>query len=408
MEQDALVLYLHPRPETADLARQSLTWAGFSQVEWISSSVEAIACFESFHPDVVFIQAGLDDLPIAVVVKALRQLDDSATFWLVEEEVSLGLQAEAEAVGADGALTMPLKPHDLTRLLKRLRENAPAPAEEPTLASWLDDSSYGTFRQEIKGEVILHANELIKRGKYEHVGDLRILGDLIGMESLEVSGSVWVEGDIRESHVKCKGDLTVNGAIVDCRQVGVLCRSYMDVGDVRDSVLVCGRSLFLSRSALNSVINVGGRLVGKSSRSSLIGGAIRVCEHITASQIGDTSRTETRIELAAGLFYPSWVRAKAELWRELTEENAAIPPAMAQRFENQLRDRTFFRSQADLVAQVIRPATIIRVGDYEEFVARECGPGVRVYLNEGRDGKVGLRFDERCPSLTIRTHRKTS
>ncbi len=121
MEQDALVLYLHPQPETAELAKQSLTWAGFTQVEWIGSSVEAIACFESFHPDVVFIQAGLNDLPTHVVIKALRQLDESSTFWLVDEVVSKGLIAEAEAVPACGPSPVKTCPNPLFPfLVKRL------------------------------------------------------------------------------------------------------------------------------------------------------------------------------------------------------------------------------------------------------------------------------------------------
>ncbi len=72
METNTRVLVVQPDPERADQIRDNLFREGVTEVEWVRSGIDGIACFESFQPIAVLLQADLSELPTRFVIKALN------------------------------------------------------------------------------------------------------------------------------------------------------------------------------------------------------------------------------------------------------------------------------------------------------------------------------------------------
>ena len=175
----------------------------------------------------------------------------------------------------------------------------------------------------------------------------------------------------------------------------------MEVGRIKDSMIVCGGALLLGETCENSVVNVAGRFIGKSRSSVLAGGKTRVGEHLMIGILGDESAVETEVELAAKIFYQHWIAHRRKLFREAGSMNV-IDRGRQQWFERQVSSRLCYHLQADLCAQWIYPGIKVRVGELEEMIVHPLSAPVRVHLAQQSNGYT-IAFARRKDPVTIAT-----
>lgn len=86
-----------------------------NEVEFVTTGIEGVACFESYGPDLVLVDLNLVDLPAKFMVQALRQLNNQAVIVLVAAQVNPGLKFEIEAWGGNGLVSLRSIPNSLSR-----------------------------------------------------------------------------------------------------------------------------------------------------------------------------------------------------------------------------------------------------------------------------------------------------
>ncbi len=396
------VLLLQPDLDLAQVATDNLRLLGVSDMECVANGIECIACFESYRPHLVILDADGDDMPARFILQAMKQLDPTsrAVLWAVSS--AKGAIAEARTIGAVGTVSFPLDHKSLTQLLESDPIDQPLSNDE-TIQGFVDDSaSLWNYQGEAGDSLAIEAAEINQRRKFQHSGDLKVVGNLRSVELLEVTGRLEVQGNVVDSHVRCRGDMFVFGGIIGCNKMGVFARRMLEVVRIKESTIVCGGTLLLGETCENSVVNVAGRMIGKSRSSVLAGGKARVGEHMMMGIMGDEDACSTEVELAANIFFQHWAESRRKLFVE-GQARCEIKADRVQWFEQQVASRKFFIEQADLFAQWIYPGVKVRIADEEELVIQPCSSPVRVHNRIDSDGESGIAFERRAQPFVITT-----
>lgn len=394
------VLLLQSDLDMAQVAIENLRNLHVTDMECVANGIECIACFEAYRPHLVFIDANGDDMPVRFIVQAMNQLDPSSRLFLWTATSDKGAVAEAQAVGAQGTVQFPLDEKRLDDLLNLVIEVEEA-GDDETIRGFVDDSaSLWNYRTDQQSRLEVEAAEINQRKRFQHKGDLKVVGNLRSVELLEVSGTLEVQGNVVDSHVRCRGDMIVNGGILDCGKMGIFARRMLDAVRVKDSMVVCGGIFLLSETCEGSIVNVAGRMIGKSRSSVLAGGKTRVGEHLMIGILGDEDGCETEVELASNIFFQHWVKLRKRLFQDVVDSRQMDSDRRAW-FDRQIVSRNGYLGQADLCAQWIYPGVKIRIGETEEVVVQPCAAPVRVHLTYQGKRLGGIAFERRNESLRV-------
>ncbi len=376
-------LVIHADPKQGEHIKKVLEDGTQFRAECMGSAIDSLPCFESSLPDLVLLQADLHDVPPELLVTAFRKMSPHVQLWLLADQNPKRFQHLAARIQANGVLRVPLTSEDRDRLSREL------PPSEPPAPDWNEDETIADQEATMRGmQQVLSARDLNQKGIYRHEGAVKVIGDIEGVQRLEVLGALTVEGNILRSNIRCDGHLKISGEIRNCRRLGVFCRSFIEAGSIVDSMVVCGKSLFLTYGCLHSQVNVVNRMIGKTDNCSIRGGLTRVGEHLEIGIIGDDEHTETRVELAPEMLRKSWASAKRGLWKMAVSLNPDLAHQPTSRFRAQLRDPRFYHRHANVIARTIHAGLTIKIGDFEDYIFESLQRPVRI--NIGKKGKERL------------------
>ncbi len=184
-----------------------------------------------------------------------------------------------------------------------------------------------------------HVN--LSSGNLAFDGAVVVLGDIEAGASVEVKGSLLVEGTIGNANVKVQGDLEVKGGIVTTRQGWVAVGGNCKAQFIENSRLQVKGHLTIASSLMNSEVVCGTSIVVADSSKGLIsGGQISCWQSIEVKQMG-LSQGQTTV-CRIGTHYAAelrWSRLEQRL-RELSESRETVarslkelPPAVHARAE---------------------------------------------------------------------------
>lgn len=397
-------LIIHSDPKQAEQIKKALESGAFFRAECIFSGTDSLPFFESALPDLVLLEASLNDVPSELLVAAFRKMSPRFRLWLCTAQNPARLQNLAGRLQALGVLRPPLTGEDTARLANRPRQGKETPS------AWNEDETITDQEATIRGlQTVLSARELNRKGVYRHQGAVKVVGDLEGVQRLEVMGPLTVEGNVIRSNIRCDGHLKVLGEIRGCRRLGVFCRSFIEVGSIAESIVVCGKSLFLETCCAHSQLNVVHRLIGKTVACAIVGGLTRVGEHLDIGVIGDAKHTETHVELAPELLRKSWVHSKRGLWKIAVSLNPELAHRRTSQFRAQLRDPLFYQRHAGLVARRIHAGLTIKIGEHEDNISKSSHGPVRILLGPKNGEQLGIliqRDQTRLPGKTREQRKK--
>ena len=397
MEQSNRVLVVHSNPEKSrELGRALQNWGHF-QVKCIHGGLDGVTAFEWFRPMGVIIEFTLADLPVNALADAFQQMNPAIKIVLCGDRVSEAMKRERESLKALAAIALPVNASQVQSLFGGDPEEMDLPVnrfDDQTIRLLPDEVNWGE-RVSRHEPSIMDAEELNFRKIYSHVGPLRVIGDLRGLNRLEVAGSLVIDGGVEDAAIYCDGPLVVNGRIENCQRGGIFCRGDVDARQIVDSLVVAGQNLWFRDHCLHSRINVVQRLVGKSEKSKLAGGRIRVGEHICTSILGDEHHTATEVELAVDLFHEIWIRNKRRCWAYCKAINPSLNGSKQALFHQHLKNAGFYRTQAELLVTTVYPCVSIKIGDQEEYLFEACREPLRIVLGERRPGKFGICLKRR-------------
>ena len=380
-------LVIHREPKKAAQIKGVLERAGF-RAACIHSGMEGVPKFETFKPGTVIIESGLVDMPVPVLVLALREMVQDFPIWLCCDEPNDSTYAEARAIDGYGVLQLPISARDLPRL------------NTQELDAW-DDIADDTLEDFVpnfpwqeqpapKHYARMVATDIMYRNSYRHEGNLVVIGDLDGVSRLDVGGELVVQGSVRNSTVRVRGPLTVTGTVADCREGGVFCRDHVHLGNIERSVVLAGKNLILEHHCIDSSVSVVQQMVAKSEDSRLVGGLIRVGEHLSIGILGDRDQIHTVIEMASPTLREAWLRTKKTMWKTAVAVNAKLTKTKGKAIRKHLEDPRFYAMQAELVASRIYPGIYVKIGKFEDYIFESYKEMTRIALGPKRRKVFGI------------------
>lgn len=326
------------------------------------SAVEGIAFFESYQPDAVILEDSISDMPLSFMVSALCQLSDGTPIWIIAPGGVLK-DPQAFPEGAFGVIPAEMGSWPVNALFQKLPilNMRTSHDQDDTIGIWNDDSQNDSFFP----ESVMTAEDVNARGSLVAEGDLCILGDLANVQELVVRGDLTIQGHCHNSHIQCDGNLTVQGRIQG-QTNGVFCAGTLEVERIDQALVVCGKNLFFRESCKDSIINVLGRMIGTGPGSSILGGRIRVGQHISVSQIGDDQQTDTWIEMAPAMFHGKLLAP----FSAMKNNGKSVP--LPKKLEE----------MADISVESLYEGVTLRFGEEEDFTIKDYIGGYRVFLNQ--------------------------
>lgn len=370
-------LVIHRDTAKANQVKNVLERAGF-RAACIHSGMEGVPKFETFKPGVVMIESGLTDMPVPVLVQALREMVVDFPIWLLADEPNESTLDEARGIGAYGVLQTPVSVRDLPRLNTQELEDL-SELNDDTLNDFVPNHLWQE-QPTAKHHTRLIATDLMQRGGLKHHGHLVVIGDLEGVDNLYVDGDLSIQGSVRGCHIRCRGNVLVTGEISDCRDKGVFARANLAVGTIQNAHVVAGKNLFLKHNCIKSAVYVMQQMVAFGDDSRLVGGITRVCEHIGFAIIGDGEQTHTQIELAPPLLHESWQRTKKHFWKSAVSINHKLAKTKGKAIRKHLEDPRFYVMQAELIASRVYPGVSIRIGKFEDYIFESFREPTRIFV----------------------------
>ena len=392
MTKNKRFLVVQPDPEKAAQIQESLQTDGGFEVILIQSAMESIAAFSDHQPDQVLLSVEDSEIPPEMLVNGFREMNPMTRIWLCSDRRTEPLETLCARMDAMGTVVLPVTPEDCLYFSQAIPNEGPK-----TEAFWIDETMTDSSLDLSGGQPArglparISARELENRDSFMYQGDLSISGTLQNMPYLEVTGNLVVEGDVINVGVRCGGSLVVEGRIKWCREKGLFCKGMMEVGDVADSLLVCGANFYLNGVCRSSRVEALLRFVGKTEKARLVGGYTRVGEYLEIAGIGDKDQTETAIDLAAPRYFQAWARARRRIWRQSLLDKPRADQAAT--FKNLLSNPDFFQRQARLRADKIHSGLTIRIGEHEDYIFENHLSPVLISIGQKYKHRQGIRVE---------------
>lgn len=391
------ILVIHPNRANAKLLRNGFEAQG-AKVKSIYSGIDSVPAFEQFRPDAVVADESLTDLPVEAMTQAFRQMNPEIYIFLCAPAETDELRMKCQALAVTGAIIPPFGKVNWDQAMSMAMSGFSGgedddSREEQTVGSYGDEARWEEFPLLASHET-RDAKSFQRGERYRVHGNLKVVGSLRHVQRLDVTGALIVEGGISESKVRCGGNLRVNGLIQDCPE-GVYARGDIDVVGIRKSVVVSGGNLFFGKLCRFSNITVLQRMVGRTRRSRIVGGCIRVGEHIHVAILGDHHHEFTQIKVAPPAMHKAWKLHKLRLWEILCRLRPRLSEKRLALFDKQVANPKFFQLLGEILTDKIYPAVEISVGEKDEFVFEQLEKPVRVSLGRKNRYTFGVCIRKR-------------
>ncbi len=382
------VLVVHRNPQEARHIEAALKQAGKVQVTAIHSGMEAIAAFSQCDPDLVLLDAGLSDLPAVHLVRVFLEMSPGLLIWFVTTKLDDQIQRLAQKHGALGALAYPLD--HAAELLVPPPAMQLAERQENTEDETINENVHGAWDRVARqpGYSLEMDASAVNPTGFSHKGHLHIRGDLRNVALLEVSGELRIEGNVINSGIRAGTFLDVKGRIVACSDKGVFCHGMIDTIGIEDSLVACGRNLYIKDGCRHSRVSVIQSLIGRTPKTYLTGGRTQVGEYLDIGVLGDQEHTQTAVELGPARFRKAWMKARYRLWKIALARHPELRQQRT-RFETELRDPNFYLRQARCHTLKMYPGILMRIGDVEDYLFQPRTHSVRIKLGR-KYGKLGI------------------
>ena len=183
---------------------------------------------------------------------------------------------DADLTGGPGAITMSGDPDTLVAEYDGVFERLPDGV--------MRVSPYMEVGGDVTGDIVFD-------------GCLRVMGSVHAGFSVDVTGSILVDGDVADAKVKCGGDLAVGGAR-GTDGLTIDCGGSMRAARIDGAKMTVGGCLTVAEGISNSEITVGGCV----KACTIVGGSITAAGGVTAAQIGVEGGTAQTV-LDVGVVY---------------------------------------------------------------------------------------------------------
>lgn len=389
------ILVINPSRPNAKLLRNGFETQGL-EVKSIFAGMDSVPAFELFQPDAVVIDDGLRDLPVEAVVEAFRQMNPDIYVFLCGQAETDELRIKCQALAVTGCIIPPFGKVNWEKAMSRVVANEDQDdslKEEQTHSYYFDDSDWSEFPLLPMHET-RQASEFHEGESYRIRGNLKIVGDLVGISRLDITGSLIIDGDVVNCKVRCGRSLRVKGKVDNCRS-GIFARGDVEAKDVNQSVVVSGGNLIFRTSCRNSDITALQRIIGISQRSKLIGGRTRVGEQIQIASLGHEDHHHTYLEVAPTWMFDAWRLHKMRLWDMTVRNRPRMSKERINLFSKQATNKKFFQVLGEILADTIYPGVEIVIGEKEDFIFEKVNKPARVSLGRKHKTSFGVCIRKR-------------
>lgn len=106
-----------------DFLRQTLTHLGASEIYEASSGEEALSCFHTNYPDIIFLDIELPKANGHEILKQIRAIKSNAFVVMVSAHSSAENVKTSLGLGASGFIVKPFTAQKIRSVLKRYKQN---------------------------------------------------------------------------------------------------------------------------------------------------------------------------------------------------------------------------------------------------------------------------------------------
>jgi uncharacterized protein (DUF342 family) len=155
----------------------------------------------------------------------------------------------------------------------------------------------GVFELAPSGEVIVHPYMEVAgdaSGTVSFAGCLRVGGAVRSNSSVDVTGSLVINGDVEGAAIKCGGDLALRADVRGGGKAVIECGGSVQAGAIEDAKLSAGGGVTVERDIVGSEVAAGGLV--KARR--IVGGSVAAVGGISALQAGVEDGPHTVLDVA--------------------------------------------------------------------------------------------------------------
>jgi uncharacterized protein len=174
----------------------------------------------------------------------------------------------------------------------------------------------GSNTVEVQKLYVIQGSVDFSTGNVNVKSSVDIKGDVNPGFSISTPYNVNVKGMVEQAKISCDGTLTVKEGIVGEGKQLVKAGGDIHTGYIRNQMIKCGGSIYVSTEILSSTIECEDEIVMVKPEGKIIGGKLIVKNSINACTIGNKYNVPTEIELGINFEHREKYLKKTELINE--------------------------------------------------------------------------------------------
>ncbi len=154
----------------------------------------------------------------------------------------------------------------------------------------------------VKSDFIVEGDiDLNQENFYLH-GNLIVFGNIQDKINIELSGDLQANGDVIDSSIRAKGNIKINGDILNCQKIGVVSEGSIEFDTAENAFLMAkDRIKFKEHANFCKLISEKG-IKGDPETSSIVGGMVHSGSDVEVAVLGSTGAIGTDVEITISPF----------------------------------------------------------------------------------------------------------
>lgn len=146
---------------------------------------------------------------------------------------------------------------------------------------------------EVNGDVDYHV------GNIDFIGTVVVRGNVLPGFRIKAAGDIRIIGGVESGELEADGSIEISEGVLGHNKGFIKAGKTIKTSFVQDGNLIAGEDIIVTQSVMHSRVQAGGQVVCLGAKGLIVGGLIQAGEKVMARTIGNTTSTQTQIEVGA-------------------------------------------------------------------------------------------------------------
>lgn len=136
-----------------------------------------------------------------------------------------------------------------------------------------------------------------RTGNIDFVGTVVIRGNVLTGFRIKAAGDIRVIGGVEGAQLEAQGSIEISGGIIAGHKGSIQAGQQIKCSFVQEGNLSAGTDIIVSQSILHSNVRASKQVICNGTKGLIVGGKIQAGERVVARTIGNSTSTQTTIEV---------------------------------------------------------------------------------------------------------------